>query len=228
MQKFVTYFRVSTKQQGASGLGLEAQEAAVKRYVAEVGGEIIAPAFTEIESGKVKDRPELKKAIAHARRHKAKLLVAKLDRLSRNLAFVATLMDSKVDFIACDNPHANTLTIHILAAVGQEEARAISARTKAALEAAKARGTLLGSSRPGHWEGREDRRAAGQKKATEKAAKVKKEKRLADVADLLPALKELKEEGRSLRAIATEMESRGTTSPTGAPWNPMMVMRLLK
>ena len=228
MQKFVAYYRVSTKQQGTSGLGLEAQETAVKRYVAEVGGEIIAPAFTEVESGKVKDRPELKKAIVHARRHKAKLLVAKLDRLSRNLAFVATLMDSKVDFIACDNPHANTLTIHILAAVGQEEARAISARTKAALEAAKARGTPLGSSRPGHWEGREDRRTAGQKKATEKAAKLKKEKRLADVADLLPTLKELKEEGRSLRAIATEMESRGTTSPTGTPWNPMMVMRLLK
>jgi DNA invertase Pin-like site-specific DNA recombinase len=228
MQKFIAYYRVSTKRQGISGLGLEAQEAAVARYVQSVGGVLVTPPYTEIESGTHSERPELKKAIAHAKRAKAVLLVARLDRLSRNVAFVSSLMDAKIDFIACDNPHATPLTIHILAAVAQEEARAISARTKAALEAAKARGTLLGSSRPGHWEGREDRRAAGQKKATEKAAKAKKEKHLVDVADLLPTIRELKEDGLSLRAIAQRMEERGETSPSGSPWNPMMVMRLLK
>lgn len=228
MQKFISYFRVSTKRQGESGLGLEAQEAAVARYVQSVGGTLVTPPYIEIESGTHSERPELKKAIAHAKRAKAVLLVARLDRLSRNVHFISSLMESKVDFVAVDNPTANALTIHILAAVAQEEARAISYRTKAALQAAKARGTLLGSSRPGHWEGREEKRMEGQKKATEKAAKAKKEKRLVDVADLVPTLKELKEEGLSLRAIAQRMEERGETSPSGSPWNPMMVMRLLK
>lgn len=228
MQKFISYYRVSTKRQGESGLGLEAQEAAVARYVQSVGGTLVTPPYIEIESGTHSERPELKKAIAHAKRAKAVLLVARLDRLSRNVHFISSLMESKVDFVAVDNPTANALTIHILAAVAQEEARAISYRTKAALQAAKARGTLLGSSRPGHWEGREEKRMEGQKKATEKAAKAKKEKRLVDVADLVPTLKELKEEGLSLRAIAQRMEERGETSPSGSPWNPMMVMRLLK
>src|ERR1700756_1718867 len=111
--QFVAYYRVSTDRQGRSGLGLEAQQKAVRDYLS--GGQIIAE-FVEIETGKRNDRPELGRALAACRRHKAKLVIAKLDRLSRNLAFIATLMDAGAEFIAVDNPHANRLTLHILAA----------------------------------------------------------------------------------------------------------------
>ena len=117
--------------------------------------------YTEVESGKLADRPQLARSLSHAKRTKALLVVAKLDRLARNVEFVARVMNSSVDFVACDNPAANRLTLHILAAVAEAEAKAISDRTKTALAAAKARGTKLGSARPGHWEGREDARLAG-------------------------------------------------------------------
>jgi DNA invertase Pin-like site-specific DNA recombinase len=129
--KFVAYFRVSTDRQGKSGLGLDAQREAVMTYL-NGGRWTLVDDFTEIESGKDNDRPELKKALAACKRLKAKLVIAKLDRLSRNLAFIATLMDSGVEFVAVDNPHANKLTIHILAAVAQHEREIISARTSAA------------------------------------------------------------------------------------------------
>ena len=124
---------------GRSGLGLDAQQAAVLAFIN--GNAELVPEFTEIESGKRVDRPELAKALEVCRRQKAKLVIAKLDRLSRNLAFIATLMESGVEFVAVDNPHANKLTVHILAAVAQHEREMISERTKAALRAAKARGT---------------------------------------------------------------------------------------
>src|SRR5262249_50048544 len=116
--KFVAYYRVSTDKQGASGLGLDAQRQAVTTYLDGAPWRLGAQ-HTEVESGKRADRPELTKALAACRKHKAKLIIAKLDRLSRNLAFIAALMDSGVEFIAVDNPHANKLTIHILAAVAQ-------------------------------------------------------------------------------------------------------------
>ena len=144
----IAYYRVSTKQQGVSGLGIEAQEAAVAAYVATTGMKLLAPPYVEVESGTKGDRPKLAAALAHAKRAKATLLIAKLDRLIRNVAFLANLMDSEIDFVACDNPHANRLTVHILAAVAEEEARAISDRTKKALAAAKARGTRRGFNRP--------------------------------------------------------------------------------
>jgi DNA invertase Pin-like site-specific DNA recombinase len=111
-----------------------------------MGCKLIAE-FTEVETGKRADRPELQKTLAACRKHKGKLVIAKLDRLSRNLAFIATLMDSNVEFIAADNPHANRLTVHILAAVAEHERAAISERTKAALAAAKRRGVKLGGPR---------------------------------------------------------------------------------
>ena len=106
----VAYFRVSTRRQGESGLGLEGQETAVQKYVTDRDGRILAR-YTEVESGKNSDRHELQKALAHARRSRATLVVAKLDRLARNVAFLSTLMDGGVDFVACDNPYANRLTI---------------------------------------------------------------------------------------------------------------------
>jgi DNA invertase Pin-like site-specific DNA recombinase len=140
--KFVAYYRVSTDRQGQSGLGLEAQRSAVLAYVNGGSWTRIAE-FTEIESGKHANRPQLAAALAACKKHKAKLVIAKLDRLSRNLAFIATLMDSGVEFVAVDNPHANKLTVHILAAVAQHEREMISQRTRDALQAAKARGKRL-------------------------------------------------------------------------------------
>jgi DNA invertase Pin-like site-specific DNA recombinase len=158
--QFIAYCRVSTKQQGESGLGLEGQREAVRRYAAQTGGAILRE-YVEVESGKRADRPQLLKALAHARRSRATLVVAKLDRLARNVAFLSAVMDSGADFVAVDNPNANRLTLHILAAVAEAEAKAISDRTKAALAAAKVRGTLLGSARPEHWAGREGLRLEG-------------------------------------------------------------------
>src|SRR6516164_108584 len=113
---FIAYYRVSTERQGRSGLGLEAQRSAVQRYLRSFGGGLIGE-YTEIETGKRNDRPELRAALAACRRRRARLVIAKLDRLSRNVAFIAALMDSRAEFVACDNPHATRLTLHILAAV---------------------------------------------------------------------------------------------------------------
>jgi len=146
MKQFVTYLRVSTGQQGESGLGLEAQRVAVSNFVASFQGEAqIVKEFVEIESGKKADRPILQEALRECKNCGGILLVAKLDRLSRNLHFITTLQQSKVDFLAADNPHATPFLIHILVAVAEHERTMISNRTKAALEAAKARGVILGN-----------------------------------------------------------------------------------
>jgi DNA invertase Pin-like site-specific DNA recombinase len=140
--KFVAYYRVSTAKQGRSGLGLEAQQASVQAYVKD--GQITSE-YVEVESGKRNDRPELAQAIEHARRESATLIIAKLDRLARRVAFIFALRDSGVKLIACDMPEANTLTIGLLAALAQHERELISERTKAALAAKKAKGCILGS-----------------------------------------------------------------------------------
>jgi DNA invertase Pin-like site-specific DNA recombinase len=149
-------YRVSTDKQGKSGLGLDAQRKAVVDYL-DGGKWTLLDEFTEIESGKRNDRPELERALAACKKHRAKLVIAKLDRLSRNVAFIAMLMDRKVDFVCCDNPTATKFTIHILAAVAEHERDAISARTKAALAAAKANGKVLGNYEYREGEARGDR-----------------------------------------------------------------------
>lgn len=141
---FVGYIRVSTDRQAASGLGLEAQRAAIEQYAARQGREIIE-IYVEAESGKLKDRPQLNAALAHCRRTKSTLLIAKLDRLARNVAFVSALMETGADFVAVDAPFANKLMIHLLSAFAEFEREQISERTKAALAAAKARGVKLGT-----------------------------------------------------------------------------------
>lgn len=224
--KIVAYYRVSTKRQGESGLGLDGQTTAVTAYAASVAGAIVAT-YREVESGKNNDRPQLAKAIAHAKRIKGRLVIAKLDRLARNVAFVANLMESGVDFACCDNPHANRLTIHILAAVAEDEARRISERTKAALAAAKARGTLLGSARPGHWDGRESVRLAAAEKARA-AALAKHEEEAAPIyGEVKPLARALHGEGLSLRRIAERLNSDGFTTLRGAAWSAMQVSRLI-
>jgi len=141
--KWVSYLRVSTDKQGKSGLGLEAQRKAVADFLNGGRWELLQE-FVEVESGKRNDRPQLAEALSICKKHKAKLVIAKLDRLARNVNFVSGLMETGVEFVAADMPFANKLTIHILAAVAEHEREAISARTKAALAAAKARGVKLG------------------------------------------------------------------------------------
>lgn len=140
---YVSYLRVSTQRQGISGLGIEAQRAAVKQYVVRSGGKLLQE-YVEIETGSGKARPILVQSISLCRRAKAILLIAKLDRLARNVAFVSSLMESGVEFVAADAPYANRLMIHILAAFAEHERTLISERTKAALAAARERGVLLG------------------------------------------------------------------------------------
>lgn len=225
--KLVTYTRVSTQRQGQSGLGMEAQDTAIKGYAAAVNGEV-AGAYTEVESGKRVDRPELAKAVAHAKRVKGRLVIAKLDRLARNVAFVSAIMESGVDFVACDNPHANRLTLHILAAVAEDEARRISERTTAALAAAKARGVKLGSARPGHWKGREEARMRGMKAARAAAQELFARQGAPAYGKALPIAREMHAAGESLQAIASKLNAKGISTPRGAEWKPMQVARLLK
>jgi DNA invertase Pin-like site-specific DNA recombinase len=226
MADILPYYRVSTKQQGESGLGLEAQKAAVEAYARQTGARILA-SYKEVETGKLAERPELTRALAHARRSKATLVVAKLDRLARNVAFLSALMRSGVDFLCCDNPHANKLTIHILAAVAEDEAERISARTKAALQAAKARGVKLGSARPDHWQGREQTRLSGLARGRVVAAKVVSKAAREAYADLAPMMKEWRAEGLTLEGIAERLNAEGHTTRRGRPWNPTQVARVL-
>jgi DNA invertase Pin-like site-specific DNA recombinase len=226
MPDIIAYYRVSTRQQGQSGLGLEGQRAAVEAYAGQTGASIKS-SYVEVESGKRIDRPELAKALAHARRSRATLVVAKLDRLARNVEFLAKIMNSDVEFIACDFPAANRLTLHIMSAVAEAEAKATSDRTKAALAAAKARGTKLGSARPGHWDGREDRRLAGLEKARSQSIQVITQKAREAYADLLPVMTRMKAQGLSLRDIAEKLNAKGHTTRRGKPWNPVQVARVL-
>jgi DNA invertase Pin-like site-specific DNA recombinase len=145
--KVVAYYRVSTQRQGQSGLGLDGQRSAVEQFCRENRYDLLDE-FTEVESGRKSDRPVLRKALARAKATKSVLVIAKLDRLARNVHFVSGLMEAGVEFTACDMPSANRLTLHIISAVGEAEAKAISDRTRTALQAAKARGTLLGASNP--------------------------------------------------------------------------------
>ena len=141
--RFVAYYRVSTDHQGIDGNGILAQRKAVEDYLNGGKWKLVAE-FTEVESGKRNDRPELERALAACKKHRAKLIIAKLDRLSRNVHFISGLMERKIDFVACDMPSANAFMINIYAAVAQEERRMISERTKAGLRAARERGVVLG------------------------------------------------------------------------------------
>jgi len=223
MKANIGYLRVSTKRQGESGLGLEAQLAAIEAYAGASGGKIIKT-YIEVESGKLAERPELTKALAHAKRCKATLVVAKLDRLARNVAFLSALLRSGADFLACDNPHANKLTIHILAAVAEDEAERISQRTKAALQAYKARGGVLGGARP---ECRNNLNPAAMAKGQQLAAIARRQKAADAYADLLPELRTYRTEGLSLRQIAAKLNDQGHTTRRGRPWNPVQVKLVL-
>jgi DNA invertase Pin-like site-specific DNA recombinase len=216
--KFVAYYRVSTQRQGRSGLGLEAQQKAVLDHLNGGKWKLVAE-VTEVESGKRADRPKLAEALKLCRVHGAMLIIAKLDRLARNVAFISNLMESGVDFQAVDFPQANRLTVHILAAVAEHEAKAISERTKAALAAAKARGVKLGGNRG----------VVISKEAREKARKAIAKRADARAADLAPTIAELRAAGKTtLRAIAAGLNERGIPTATGlGAWSAVQVSRTL-
>lgn len=217
--RFVAYFRVSTARQGRSGLGLEAQQEAVRSYLNGGSWQLVAE-VVEVESGKRSDRPKLAEALRLCRLHKATLIIAKLDRLARNVAFVSSLMESGVEFTAVDFAQANRLTVHILAAVAEHEAKMISDRTKAALAAAKARGTKLGRAKGQGNTMTEEYRA--------KAAAVLKERADSRAADLAPIVGELRATGAtSLRSLAAGLDRAGIAPPRGTTWSPMAVSRTL-
>jgi DNA invertase Pin-like site-specific DNA recombinase len=212
--RFIAYFRVSTDKQGKSGLGLEAQRKAVLDYLNGGRWELVDE-FVEVESGKDNERPQLEAALAACKKHRARLVIAKLDRLSRNLAFIATLMESGVEFTAVDNPHANKLTIHILAAVAQHEREMISERTKAALQAAKARGKQLGN----------PRLAEAAKRGT---AAVKANARQF-AANVLPIIEEIERSGvTSHNAIAAKLNERNVRTARGGRWTHVQVGAVLR
>ncbi|WP_126172602.1 recombinase family protein [Altericroceibacterium xinjiangense] len=222
MDRAVAYYRVSTKRQGQSGLGLDAQRRAVEECCRQRGLDLIAPPFEEIESGKRDDRPELAKAIERCKLTGATLVVAKLDRLSRNVAFLATMQDSRVKFIAADMPDANELTVHILAAVAQAERKAISKRTKEALAAAKARGQKLGN--PNGAAALRRYQGANAMAAEAKASQAN------EFADgLRPTVERLRAEGhQSLGALASALNDEQIRTPTGkGKWHASSVRNLL-
>lgn len=214
--KFVAYYRVSTQKQGQSGLGLDAQREAVTRYL-DGGAWELAGEFVEVESGKNNNRPKLQAALKLCRLTRATLVVAKLDRLSRNAAFLVNLMESKARFVCVDNPSANDLTIHILAAVAQDERKRISERTKAALGAAKARGVKLGN----------PALAAMRPRDTSKANEKRKQLAESHRADLMEIIWEIRQSGvTSLRGVADKLNVLGIRARRGGKWTATQVSRL--
>jgi DNA invertase Pin-like site-specific DNA recombinase len=216
--RFVSYLRVSTVRQGASGLGLEAQRAAVAAHLNR-GDWTLLREIVEVESGKSNDRPALADALRLCRQQRATLVIAKLDRLARNVYFISGLMESGVEFLAVDMPSANRFVVHILAAVAEQEAEAISKRTKAALAAAKKRGTVLGGRRVSAERFREIG-AAARKVFSAQAAKRR--------VQVLPVIAEIQAQGiTTLRTIAAELNARMVDAPRGGQWSAVQVQRVL-
>jgi DNA invertase Pin-like site-specific DNA recombinase len=216
MTEYVAYYRVSTKQQERSGLGLESQRQCVTACVSSREGVIVAD-YTEVESGRKRDRPELDKAIQEAKKRNAVLIIAKLDRLSRNASFTLKLLEERVKFIACDLPDANDLTIGIMALLAQQEAKWISERTKAALQEKKKQGFKLGTP------------ANLTNEARQKGAMVRKLTAKANPSRLMAKgyAQILKEQGRSFRAIAETLNNEGFRTPKNGMYQAVQVLRLL-
>jgi DNA invertase Pin-like site-specific DNA recombinase len=213
---FVAYYRVSTQRQGISGLGLAAQRAAVTEHVTRVGGKLVAE-MKEVESGRKAARPQLAAAIAQARAAGAVLVIAKLDRLARNVAFLSKLMND-VDFIALDLPGANRFTLHVMAAVAEQEARRISENTRAALKAAKARGTKLGT--PANLTAAARQRGADLRKAETKA------RYSGTVGKLVTSGRAQRQSFRQIAAVLNDCPD--ATLPQGGRWSAMQVRRVLE
>ncbi len=220
MTTYVAYARVSTSKQGRSGLGLEAQEAAIRDFL-KPGDTLLAPTYVEVESGKRSDRPELARALAHAKLTGATLLVAKLDRLARNVGFLMSLLESGVELAFCDLPQVQgpvgRFMVQQMASVAELEAGLISDRTKAALRAAKERGVKLGGYRGGVKADPAKGLAERQRRAAEFACRVQ------------PVIEEAQAQGaESLRQIAAYLTSRGVQTRRGGPWDASKVRSVMQ
>jgi DNA invertase Pin-like site-specific DNA recombinase len=220
--RFVSYLRVSTKRQGQSGLGLEAQRAAVADFLNGGRWELVEE-FVEVETGTKADqhRPQLRRALSACRIHAATLVVAKLDRLARNAHFLLSLEKAGVEFVAADMPAANRLTVGIMAMVAEEEARMIAQRTKDALAAAKARGVALGTP--------ENLSDAHRRRGSLIASKARRSKAAERAQDIAPIIADIEAAGAvSLRQIAAELNARGVPTPRGGLWAAAQVRRVLE
>lgn len=228
--KLIAYYRVSTDKQKRSGLGLAAQRQDVERHAQVTGGTVTAE-YTEAETGKANDRPELLKALAHARKVKGTLVIAKLDRLSRNSAFVNNLLEAGVPFVCCDNPQATPLTIRILAAIAQDEAERISARTKAGLQVIKRRIAREGSytSRSGRVITKlgADGFAGDPQAAQRRSLKVRRQQSQKKLAPASFRAQALRQEGLTMQQIANTLNAEGYTTSRGLEWGSGQVCRLL-
>jgi DNA invertase Pin-like site-specific DNA recombinase len=201
--KYIAYYRVSTKKQGRSGLSLEAQRETVLTYIRHNGNQVIGE-FTEVESGKNDKRPELLKAIRMTKENDGTLVIAKLDRLSRNMTFISQLMDSKVKFVCCDMPEASELTVHIFAAIAQWERKRISERIKDALDAKRLREPDWKPGTPNLTdEGRQKSYSTIRSKAREDS----------DIRKAYHYIKLLRQDGMSFERIATRLNSEGYSTP---------------
>ncbi len=238
--KIIAYYRVSTQKQGATGLGMDSQRNMMEMFIKSNAGELIA-SYEEVESGKRADRPQLHKALAHAKSIGAKLVIAKLDRLARNVAFLSSLMESGADFVAIDNPHATRLTTHILAAVAEDEARRISERTTNALASIKRtiveKGSYVSRSGrtitglgagSGHWSDpvRAEQMKAGLAKARSVSATVQRGS--VPVKMVLPAMREMRASNLTFRQIADKLNAEGVTTRLGGKWCAGTVCRAMK
>lgn len=215
--RFVAYYRVSTQKQGKSGLGLEAQRKMVADFVALNHADLVAE-YTEVESGKKADRPELVAAIRHADLVGGQLLVGKLDRLSRDLHFILSLQKSRVDFAVCDLPSCDSFTINIYGALAQREREMIASRTKAGLAAAKARGVKLGTN---------NLKPEMVHEASAKGVVTIKQNASDFASKVRPVIEAMQGQGMSLRAIAGELESLGVKTARGGKWTPTAVKNVL-
>lgn len=218
--KYIGLVRVSTGKQGKSGLGLEGQEAAINGYIASVAGDLVK-LYVEVESGKDGSRPVLTEAIQHAQLIGARLVIHKLDRLSRDLGFITTLQKNAVDFVVVDLPQADRFTIQLFGALGEKERLMISDRTKTALAQAKERGVKLGNDK-GYMFPVEVRQAGA---VAAKAARITNADTFA--ARIIPMLKRLQGEGLSLNAIAKKLTADGILTPRGKQWTPTAVKNAL-
>lgn len=213
MADFIAYYRVSTSGQAQSGLGLEAQKQAVLSFINGNGNKLIEE-FTEVESGKRCDRPQLNKSLDRCRESGAKLVIARLDRLARNAAFLLTLRDSGVEFVAADMPDANRLTVGIMALVAEDEAERVSQCTKAALKAAKARGVRLGGIRS---------RDAINTSISRRASAADRH-----AASVMPIIKQIRGAGiTSLEGIALALQARGVRTARGGRWHAQTVRNVI-
>jgi len=216
--KFVSYLRVSTQRQGHSGLGLEAQRAAVAAFLKERNAKLIGE-FVEVETGKRDDRPQLAKALHNAKVTGATLVIAKLDRLSRNLRFIATLQEGGVRFVCADMPDATELTVHLFAAIAQHERKLISERTRNAMQAAKAKGRRFGNPH-----GARALRGVGNKAAV-KAIKASADRH---ARDILPIIDDIRAIGvHTLQGIADELNARGIVTAREGRWYAATVRSVL-